>query len=51
MRWSEFKNQVDEKLEGKDPEILYLDIDDGSMGDLDVIHTDIGLIITENGGQ
>jgi len=31
MKWSEFKQIVDDKLEGKDPDIAYIDICDDNF--------------------
>jgi len=54
MKWSEFKKQVDDTLGNTgdcDPEILYIDVDDFTVGDIDIANTGIGLIITEEGCQ
>lgn len=47
MKWSEFKKLVDEKLESNDPEILYFDFDDFTVGNLNIEVNGLGLIITE----
>ena len=46
MKWSEFKQIVDDKLDGEDPEIGYIDVSDPSKEYIHVAVDDTAMDIT-----